>query len=105
MALLPALDPTPMGWYGRDWYLEPGYRAALFDRTGNIGPSIWCDGRIVGGWGQRADGSVASRLLEDIGKERTADVQAEVDRLTRWIDGVRVVPKFRTPLERDLAAS
>jgi hypothetical protein len=105
VALLPALDPTPMGWYGRDWYLEPGYRAALFDRTGNIGPSIWCDGRIVGGWGQRADGSVASRLLEDIGKERTADVQAEVDRLTRWIDGVRVVPKFRTPLERDLAAS
>ena len=81
VALLPALDPTPMGWYGRDWYLEPGHRAALFDRTGNVGPD-----HLVGRTDRRRLGptrrrSVASRSLEDIGKERTADVQAEVDRL------------------------
>ena len=105
IALLPALDPTPMGWSGRDWYLDPGYRAALFDRTGNVGPTVWCDGRVVGGWGQRADGGVAWRLLEDIGTELTAAVDEEAARLTGWLAGVRVIPKFRTPLERELASS
>ncbi|WP_240778147.1 winged helix DNA-binding domain-containing protein, partial [Nonomuraea basaltis] len=32
-ALLPALDPTPMGWQARDWYLPPAHRAELFDRS------------------------------------------------------------------------
>ena len=94
-----------MGWKGRDFYLDPGYLAAMFDRTGNIGPSIWCDGRVVGGWGQRAGGEVAWRLFEDIGAESTAAVSAEAARLTSWLGGVRVIPKFRTPLERELATS
>ena len=105
IALLPALDPTPMGWSERDWYLAPDYRAALFDRTGNIGPTIWCDGRIVGGWAQRAGGAVAWRLFTDIGAELTDAVDAEAERLTGWLAGVKVTPKFRTPLERELASS
>jgi hypothetical protein len=104
IALLPALDPTPMGWSGRDWYVEPEHRKLLFDRTGNIGPSVWCDGRIVGGWGQRADGVVVWRLFTDIGSAQVAKVAAEAARLTTWIDGVTVIPKFRTPLEKELAA-
>src|SRR6478735_8049760 len=104
ISLLPALDPTPMGWSGRDWYIEPAHRKLLFDRTGNIGPSVWCDGRIVGGWGQRADGVVVWRLFTDIGAEQTAKVADEATRLTQWIDGVKVIPKFRTPLERELSA-
>jgi hypothetical protein len=103
VALLPALDPTPMGWFGRDWYLPAAHRAVLFDRAGNIGPSIWCDGRIVGGWAQRTDGSIGWRLLEDVGAESTAAVDGEADRLTAWLAGVRVIPSFRTPLERELA--
>jgi len=103
IALLPPLDPTPMGWFGRDWYLPDAHRAVLFDRTGNIGPSIWCDGRIVGGWAQRSDGTIGWRLLEDIGAELTAAVDGEADRLTGWLAGVRVIPSFRTPLERELA--
>ncbi|PZF81363.1 winged helix DNA-binding domain-containing protein, partial [Jiangella anatolica] len=47
--LLPALDPTPMGWQRRDWFLGP-HREALFDRNGNVGPTVWWDGRVVGGW-------------------------------------------------------
>ncbi|MCB1018161.1 MAG: AlkZ family DNA glycosylase, partial [Acidimicrobiales bacterium] len=43
VALLPALDPTPMGWKARDWYLG-AHRARLFDRNGNIGPTAWSDG-------------------------------------------------------------
>lgn len=36
--LLPALDPTPMGWKDRDWFLaiDPGH---IYDRAGNIGPT------------------------------------------------------------------
>jgi len=103
ISLLPALDPTPMGWIGRDWYLPPDCRTALFDRTGNIGPSIWCSGRIVGGWAQRPDGAVVWRLLEDIGAEMTAAVATEGARLEQWMGEVRVIPKFRTPLEKELA--
>jgi hypothetical protein len=67
-ALLPALDPTAMGWRERAWYVGD-HTAALFDRSGNIGPTVWWDGRIVGGWAQRAGGEVVIRLLEDVGTE------------------------------------
>ena len=104
VALLPALDSTPMGWAQRDWYLG-GHKAAVFDRSGNIGPTVWCDGRIVGGWGQRADGTVAYRLLDDIGAARTRAVADAAAALTQWLRPIRVTPRFRTPLERELADS
>ncbi|GAA1225611.1 winged helix DNA-binding domain-containing protein [Prauserella halophila] len=112
VALLPALDPTPMGWTDRDFFLGQ-HRSALFDRSGNIGPTIWCDGRIVGGWAHRCSsegtgGVVVTRLLEDIGAERTALVEAEAERLTQRLhtrlSGAVVVPRFRTPVERELSA-
>lgn len=101
VALLPALDPTPMGWQQRDWFLG-AHREALFDRTGNIGPTVWCDGRVVGGWAQRGDGSIALRLLEDVGAAATAAVHAQAEQLATWIGPVRITPRFRTPLEREL---
>ncbi len=103
VSLLPALDPTAMGWQQRSWYLGP-HGPALFDGSGNVGPTVWSDGRIVGGWAQRADGEVVYRLLEDIGSEPAAAVRAAADRLTAWIGPVRVTPRFRTPLERELTA-
>lgn len=103
VALLPGLDSTPMGWTGRDWYLGD-HRAALFDRSGNIGPTVWCDGRIVGGWAQRSDGEIAYRLLQDVGADAVTAVEAEADRLATCIGDVRVTPRFRTPLERVLSA-
>jgi hypothetical protein len=102
VALLPALDPTAMGWVGRDWYLGP-HGPTLFDRTGNVGPTIWADGRVVGGWAHRADGTVAYRLLEDVGSAAAGAVEAAAERLAGWLGGVRVTPRFRTPLERELA--
>jgi hypothetical protein len=102
-ALLPALDPTPMGWQGREWFLG-AHGPALFDRTGNIGPTVWWDGRIVGGWAQRASGEVVFRLLEDTGAEAEAAVAAEAARLESWLGDARVTPRFRTPLERELSA-
>jgi hypothetical protein len=102
-ALLPALDPTTMGWAGRDFYLGP-HRAALFDRNGNAGPTIWWDGRVVGGWAQRRNGELVLRLLEDVGAEATAAIDAEAARLAAWLGPIRVTPRFRTPLERELIA-
>jgi hypothetical protein len=104
-ALLPALDPAAMGWRERGWYLG-GHAAALFDRSGNIGPTVWWDGRIVGGWAHRPDGEIAVRLLEDAGAEAAAAISAEAGRLREWIGEdtkVRITPRFRTPLERELA--
>jgi hypothetical protein len=103
VALLPALDPTVMGWSGRAWYLGE-HGPALFDRNGNAGPTVWWDGRIVGGWAQRRDGEVAVRLLEDVGAEGAAAVDAAAGRLQAWLGTVRVTPRFRTPLERELSA-
>jgi len=102
-ALLPALDPTTMGWAGRDFYLGP-HRPVLFDRNGNAGPAIWWDGRVVGGWAQRATGEVVLRLLEDVGADATTAIETEAARLTDWLGPTRVTPRFRTPLERELVA-
>jgi hypothetical protein len=102
-ALLPALDPTPMGWQSRDWYLGP-HAPTLFDRTGNIGPTVWWEGRIVGGWAQRPSGEVAYRLLEDPGSDAAAAIAAEAAQLESWLGTARVTPRFRTPLERELSS-
>jgi hypothetical protein len=102
-ALLPALDPTPMGWRERGWFLGD-HGAALFDRSGNIGPTVWWDGRIVGGWAQRPDGEIVFRLLEDPGSAAAAAIGAEAESLQAWLGPTRVTPRFRTPLERDLSA-
>jgi hypothetical protein len=102
-ALLPSLDPTTMGWAGRDFYLGP-HRPALFDRNGNAGPTIWWDGRVVGGWAQRRSGEVALRLLEDVGSDAAVAIEAEAARLADWLGPTRVSPRFRTPLERELTA-
>lgn len=104
VALLPALDPTPMGWVDRDWYFPPEFKPLLFDRTGNVGPTVWSDGRVVGGWAQRPSGEVVTRLLTDIGASAAAAVDAEAARLQEWIGPARVIPKFRVPLDRELAA-
>ncbi|GIJ69114.1 winged helix DNA-binding domain-containing protein [Virgisporangium ochraceum] len=103
VALLPGLDPTPMGWQERSWFLGP-HAAALFDRNGNVGPTVWCDGRIVGGWAQRGDGEVVTRLLEDVGAEAAAAVEAAAAGVAAWVGPTRVTPRFRTPLEKELTA-
>lgn len=102
-ALLPALDPTPMGWQSRSWYLG-SHAPSLFDRTGNIGPTVWWAGRVVGGWAQRASGEVVYRVLEDIGGDAVAAVAAETAALESWLGPARVTPRFRTPLERELSS-
>ncbi|MFI7870645.1 MULTISPECIES: winged helix DNA-binding domain-containing protein [Streptomyces] len=105
-ALLPALDPTAMGWQQRDWYLAPELRPALFDRSGNVGPTVWWNGRVIGGWAQRPDGEIVWRLLdtEGVGRDAETAIGAEAERLASWVATTRITPRFRTPLERELSA-
>lgn len=104
VAFLPGLDPTIMGWKQRAWYLED-LGPILFDNTGNAGPTVWSEGRVVGGWAQDAGGRVRYRLLRDVGAETEAAIGSEAGRLEGWLGGVRVSPRFRSAFERDLANS
>jgi Winged helix DNA-binding domain len=101
VALLPSLDPTVMGWKERDWYLG-GHGAALFDRNGNAGPTVWVNGRAIGGWAQAADGSITVKLLEPVDRATTARLRTEQERLAAWLGEVRIIPRFRTPVEVEL---
>jgi hypothetical protein len=98
-ALLPPLDPTTMGWFERDWYLGR-YKEQLFDTSGNAGPTVWWDGRIVGGWRQTDGGEVVLQMLENIGAEGLRAVEHEAARLTEWFGGTRVLPRFPSPLSK-----
>lgn len=96
-ALLPGLDVTTMGWYHRDWYLGE-HRGRLFDNNGNAGPTVWWNGRIVGGWYQDATAQVHLQLLEDPGRRARDVLTRRARQLTDWLGGVRVAPRFPSPL-------
>jgi hypothetical protein len=98
-ALLPGLDVTTMGWYDRDWYVG-AHRGQVFDTNGNGGTTAWWNGRIVGGWGQDAVGRVELHLLEDVGRDAKRAFQRRADELTDWLDGLRVSPRFPSPLSK-----
>jgi hypothetical protein len=102
VAFLPGLDATVMGWKERTWYLG-SHGARLFDRAGNAGPTIWADGRIVGGWAQTPRGTIEIDLLEPIGVSLAKRIERERQHLQDWLGDVRVTPRFRAPLERELA--
>ena len=105
VALLPALDPSTMAWKHRDFLLGP-HRAELFDRNGNGGPTVWVDGRIVGGWAHRDDGEVAFEVLEDVGAEASQQIAVRADALSTRLGEVRLKARARgwTPSEYRLRA-
>ena len=95
-ALLPTLDPTTMGWKERDFYLSPEDKGYLFDSNGNGGTTAWWGGRIVGCWVQEDDGTVRVVLRNDVGAEAMAALEAEAERLTRWLAGTRVSSVYQS---------
>jgi hypothetical protein len=103
VALLPALDPTTMGWQERAWYLGD-HKAQVFDTNGNAGPTVWMDGRIVGGWAQRKTGEVVVHLLDDVPRGRAKEVDRAAADLQELLGEMRVVPRFPTPLVKTLSA-
>jgi hypothetical protein len=103
VALLPGLDPTQMGWKGRAWYLGP-HKTRVFDTAGNVGPTVWMDGRIVGGWAQRKDGSIVTKLLEEVPAARAKHVDRAAAALEELIRKVPSIPRFPAPLDKELRA-
>lgn len=104
VALLPGLDPTTMGWKQRDHYLDPALTPRLFDRNGNGGPTVWVDGAIVGGWVQRKDGTIALKLIADVGAEARAQVDAAAHALETLLGEVRFTVRFPAPMGAELLA-
>ena len=77
----------------------------MFDRNGNAGPTIWVDGRVVGGWAQRKSGEIAYKLLADVPAKRvTSRSRAEAERLRDLIGEVRVNVRFPAPMQKELLA-
>jgi hypothetical protein len=104
VALLPGLDPTTMGWKSRDWYLDPALVPHLFDRNGNGGPSIWVDGVIAGGWVQRKDGTIATKLLVDVGAEARDAVDQAAHVFEKLLGDVRFTVRYPAPMQAELLA-
>lgn len=101
-ALLPALDPTTMGWKERAWYLGP-HAEAIFDRNGNGGPTAWWNGRVVGGWRQEADGTVLVVPAEPLAADARRTLDAQAADLTVWLGGDVVRSVYQSPLARAAA--
>lgn len=104
VALLPGLDLTTMGWSERDWYLG-GHRSQVFDSNGNAGPTVWCDGRVIGAWSQDTDARVQMELLEDPGTRARKALNRKATELTDWLAGTRVSPRFPSPLSKSIAST
>jgi hypothetical protein len=102
-ALLPPLDPTTMGWKQRDWYLGE-HGPQLFDINGNAGPTVWADGRIVGGWAHQPSGEISVRLLDDVGRDAKQRIDQQASELSAFLDDVRLTARARgySPLEKSL---
>lgn len=96
---LPGLDSTVMGWKDRGFYLDPEMTPCLFDRNGNAGPTIWQDGRVVGGWVQLADGGIETEVLTD-GVDLRA-VSEEAERVASRYGDIRHRVRFPAPLQKD----
>lgn len=93
VALLPALDPTTMGWKQRSWYL-PDAAAEAFDSAGNGGPTIWVNGRIVGAWAQDRQGAIHLHYFERVSAGRRREVGARVSELLAMIGNTRFSVRF-----------
>jgi len=99
---LPGLDPYIMGYHDRRRFLAPEHRAKVFDRAGNALPTVWANGRVVGAWRQRKDGSVTYGLFEPVDEEELALLAGEAQRLEDLLEGDPVRPFSYTPFTRAL---
>jgi hypothetical protein len=104
VTLLPGLDPTTMGWKERGWFLDPADATRVFDSYGNGGPSIWVDGRVVGSWVQRKDGSIALGWLADVPSARRKQVDAAARTIEELLGETRFTVRFPAPIQAELMA-
>ena len=100
--ILPGLDPYIMGYHDRRRFLAPEHCTKVFDRAGNAMPTVWANGRVVGAWGQRQDGSVIYGLFEPVGEEERAPLEARCRQLEGFLGGEFLPPRTHTPFTHAL---
>jgi hypothetical protein len=101
--LLPRLDPYIMGYQDRRRFLAAEHQAKVFDRAGNAMPTVWVNGRVVGAWGQRKDGSVSSGLFDAAEQAEQGLLTAEALRLELFLGGESLPQRSQTAFTRALA--
>lgn len=102
-ALLPSLDPTTMAGPSATGTWDPPGGAVR--RQWERRPTVWWDGRIVGGWHQDDNGDVELQLPEDVGADGLRATELEAARLTEWLGGVRALPRCPAPLSKAAATN
>ena len=101
-----SLDPTTMGWKERAFHLGAARRSKVFDRNGNGGPTAWWDGRIVGVWCQRDDGTRRGRPRRGRpARRRAARSTPRPPSSPTWLDGDVVRSIYLSPLAREHLAA
>jgi hypothetical protein len=92
-----------MGSKARDWFLpiDPGH---IYDHAGNIGPTLWWDGEIIGSWAITANGEIVTKVIADRGVEADTAIDHAATQLHARLGGTVVTPAVRTPLAHALAA-
>lgn len=103
-ALLPGLDPTPMGWKERSWYLTEDVAKRVVDRNGNIGPTVWANGQIIGGWAQRPDGEIRMDVPSNLPIEQRTLLNEAAARVAALVGETRFRVRFPSPNQKELLA-
>ena len=104
VALAPRTRPDDHGLEGARLVPRPARGAASSTATGTpgrpCGPTV---GSSAAGVNAR-DGVVEAELLEPVDATAARAVEREAAALTEWLAGTVVTPRFRTPLEKEIAA-
>jgi hypothetical protein len=100
--LLPTLDPYIMGYGDRRRFLAPEHRDKIIERAGNAVPTVWANGRVVGAWLQRKDGSVTYGLFELVEEDVLPLLEGEIRRLEGFMGGEVIASRYYTPFTRAL---
>ncbi|MEV8146998.1 winged helix DNA-binding domain-containing protein [Arthrobacter sp. NPDC080073] len=99
-AVLPALDPTSLGWKEKDFYLPPDFYPSIFDWSGNCGTTAWWNGQIIGSYVQDDAGHVELLIGRDPGIAGRKALQAQSKRLDDWLDGTRINAAYKSPMSK-----
>ena len=76
----PPLTPPPWGGNTASG-CSASTTTAVFDGAGNIGPTVWWNGEVIGSWAITAAGELRTRILADRGSDAAAAVDTAAARL------------------------
>lgn len=100
--LLPGLDAYIMGYQDRRRFLGDEHRSKAFDRAGNAMPTVWANGRVVGAWTQRKDGTVVCGLFEEVDSSAKVALEERRVSLEEFFRGEYVPQRTQSPFTRRL---